>query len=115
MQYAMFVVVDPDGEPYVEADDDFAAWDADLEARGIMLAKERLRPADEATTIRVRGGQTIITDGPFTESKEWIAGFAILRCTDLDEAIAIARTHAMARFGRIEVRALSAPDGSPIE
>jgi hypothetical protein len=115
MQYAMFVVVDPAGEPYVDAEDDYAAWDADLEARGILLAKHRLRPADEATTIRVRGGELLVTDGPFTESKEWIAGFAILRCADLDEALAIARTHAMARFGRIEVRALSAPDGAPIE
>ena len=114
MQYVMFVVVDPEGEPYVAADDDYARWDADLEERGVMLDKRRLRPADEATTVRVRGGELVVTDGPFTESKEWIAGFAVLDCADLDEAIAIARTHAMARFGRIELRPLAQANGEPL-
>ncbi|KQX05403.1 MULTISPECIES: YciI family protein [unclassified Leifsonia] len=113
MQYVMFVVVDPDGEPYVAAEDDYADWDADLERRGVMLDKRRLRPADEATTLRVRRNELIVTDGPFTEAKEWIAGFAVLDCADLDEAIGIARTHAMARFGRIELRPLAQANGDP--
>ena len=110
MQYAMFVVVDPDAEPYVAAEDDYAEWDADLERRGVLFDKRRLRPADEATTLRVRGGELIISDGPFTESKEWIAGFALLECADLDEAIGIAphprhgplRTHRAATAGPAE-------------
>ena len=65
---------------------------------------ERLRPAEDATTVRVRKGEVLITDGPFTESKEWIAGFDILECEDLDEAIEIASRHPMARNGRLELR-----------
>lgn len=114
MQYVMFVVVDPDAEPYVAAEDDYAQWDADLESRGVLLDKRRLRPADEATTLRVRGGELIISDGPFTESKEWIAGFGVLDCADLDEAIAVASTHSMARFGRIELRPLARANGDPL-
>ena len=54
--------------------------------------------------MRVRGGETIITDGRFAETKEWIAGFDILECKDLDEAIEVAAAYPMARFGRLEVR-----------
>ena len=52
----------------------------------------------------MRKGEVLITDGPFTESKEWIAGFDILECEDLDEAIEIASRHPMAREGRLELR-----------
>lgn len=65
---------------------------------------ERLRPTDDATTVRVRKGELLVTDGPFTESKEWIAGFDVLECDDLDEAIEIASKHPMAYTGRLEIR-----------
>jgi hypothetical protein len=52
----------------------------------------------------VSRGQLLVTDGPFTESKEWIAGFDILECNDLDEAIAIAARHPMAKGGKLELR-----------
>ena len=74
---------------------------------------DRLRPPEYASTVRVRGGDAIVTDGPFTESKEWIAGYDVIECADLDEAIEIASKHPMARAGRIEVRRawpLGAPD-----
>ena len=54
--------------------------------------------------MRMRGGKVLVTDGPFAETREWIAGFDILECTDLDEAIEIAAQHPMARFGRLELR-----------
>ena len=54
--------------------------------------------------MRIRSGETLITDGPFTESREVIAGYDILECADLDEAIEVASKHPMARFGRIEIR-----------
>ena len=54
------------------------------------MTGDRLRPAGDATTVRVSKGELLVTDGPFTESKEWIAGFDILECDDLDEAIEIA-------------------------
>ena len=52
----------------------------------------------------VRDGKTILTDGPFTETKEWIAGFDLIDVENLDEAIELAAAHPMARFGRVEVR-----------
>jgi hypothetical protein len=57
-----------------------------------------------ATTVQVRGGEVLIADGPFAETKEQIAGFDILECADLDEAIEVAAKHPVARFGKIEVR-----------
>ena len=65
---------------------------------------ERLRPVSDARLVRVRNGEVLVTDGAFTESKEWIAGFDVLECDSMDEAIAIAAKHPMARRGRIEVR-----------
>ena len=65
---------------------------------------DRLRPVEDATTVRVRSGELLVTDGPFAESREWIAGFDILDCEDLDEAIEIASRHPMARMGRLELR-----------
>ncbi len=55
-------------------------------------------------TVRVRSGELLVTDGPFTESKEWICGFDLLECADLDEAIDIASKHPQARGGRLELR-----------
>ncbi|MEP7764838.1 YciI family protein [Sanguibacter sp. 25GB23B1] len=106
----MSVVVTTDGEPYVAAEDTAPEWDADLERHGVLLHRRRLQPVEDATTVRERGGRLVLTDGPFTESKEWIAGFAILEVADLDEAVAIAATHPMARFGALEVRALWGSD-----
>ena len=58
----------------------------------------------------MRKGQLLVTDGPFAETKEWIGGFDLLDCGNIDEAIEIAAKHPMARFGRIEVRPLWIPD-----
>jgi hypothetical protein len=65
---------------------------------------DALGPVSAATTVRRRGGRLLLTDGPFAETQEWIAGFDILECADLDEAIEIASQHPMARFGRLELR-----------
>jgi hypothetical protein len=104
MRYMMFVATDPEAEPFVPEEDNIGEWVADVEARGLRVIGERLRPVEDATLVRVRGGELLITDGPFTESKELIAGFDVLDCRDLDEAIEVASRHPMARFGRIELR-----------
>ena len=104
MRYMMFVATDPEAEPFVPEEDNIGEWVADVEARGLRVIGERLRPVEDATLVRVRGGELLVTDGPFTESKEWIAGFDVLDCRDLDEAIEVASRHPMARFGRIELR-----------
>jgi hypothetical protein len=100
----MFVVDDPTAEPYVRDEDNIVAWVEEMGARGVDLAGDRLRPASAARTVRVRGGKTLTTDGPFAESHEFIAGYGIIECADLDEAIEVASKHPMARFGRIELR-----------
>jgi hypothetical protein len=104
MQFMMFVVHDPTAEPYDPAQDNIGAWVADLAASGARITGDRLRPPSHAKTVRVRAGKTLVSDGPFAESKEWIAGFDLLDCASLDEAVAIAARHPMARFGSIELR-----------
>jgi hypothetical protein len=104
MRYLMFVATDPDAEPYDPDDDHVEEWVAKHDAAGRRIMGERLRPVEDATTVRRRGGKVLVTDGPFAESREWIAGFDILDCADLDEAIAVAAEHPMARFGRLELR-----------
>ena len=66
-----------------------------------------LAPTSTAVTVRVRNGELLLTDGPFVETKEIIVGFDLLDCADLDEAVEVARTHPMARGGRIELRPLA--------
>ena len=104
MQFMMFVVSDPAAEPYVPEEDNIAAWVEDTSAKGVRITGDRLRPPTHATTVRMRAGKLVVSDGPFTESKEWIAGFDLLDCASLDEAIAVAARHPMARFGSIELR-----------
>ena len=71
---------------------------------GNFKAGDRLQPASTATTVRIRDGKTLTTDGPFAETREWIGGFDLLDCASLDEAIEVASKHPVARFGKIEVR-----------
>lgn len=101
MEYIMFVVVDPTGE---SGDESPEQWVEEMDSRGIRLHGDRLRDIEDATTVRVRNGEVIVTDGPFTESKEWIAGYDLLECDSLEDAVAVAAKHPMARFGAIEVR-----------
>jgi hypothetical protein len=72
--------------------------------RGVLLAAEPLESVDTATTVRVRNGKTYITDGPFAETKEALAGFYLLDARDLNEAIQMASKIPPAREGSIEVR-----------
>jgi hypothetical protein len=80
------------------------AWLKDVDGRGVRLLGSQLCPVSDATTVRMRGGDVLVADGPFAETKEQIAGFDIIECADLDEAIDIASRHPVARFGSIEVR-----------
>ncbi|GAA2009744.1 YciI family protein [Microbacterium ulmi] len=100
----MFVVADPAAEPYDHEQDTIGQWVDEMTERGISITGERLRPVDDATTVRIRGGELLVSDGPYIEAKEWVAGFDILECRDLDEAIEVASKHPMARFGTLELR-----------
>jgi hypothetical protein len=108
MKYLMFVCIDeaielsPEEGAQMGAAAD--AWVEEMTGRGIRLAGQRLRPVSDATTVQVRGGAVMIADGPFAETKEQIAGYDIIDCADLDEAIEVASRHPVAAFGKIEVR-----------
>ncbi|MEV4479120.1 YciI family protein [Micromonospora coxensis] len=100
----MFVCTDTEPDTDPDAAPDIERWVADRDAAGQRVLGERLAPPSGATTVRVRGGELLLTDGPFAETKEVIVGFDILECADLDEAVEVARAHPMAYAGRIELR-----------
>jgi hypothetical protein len=81
-------------------------WLDDLQARGIWKIGDQLAPPRRARTVRKRGGKAMVTDGPFTETKEAVGGFDLIECGSLEEAVAIAAGHPIAEFGTIEVRPL---------
>jgi len=85
-------------------DDECMAFDASLRADGRCLASESLQPVGTATTVRVRGGNISVTDGPFAETKEALAGFYLIDAKDREEAVAIASRIPPARVGSIELR-----------
>jgi hypothetical protein len=74
--------------------------------RGIWLTGDQLAPPRRARSVSVRDGKTIVTDGPFAETKEAVGGFDLLECESLEEAVEIAASHPMAEAGTIEVRPL---------
>jgi hypothetical protein len=83
---------------------EYYAFSDDIQKRGMHVASEALHPTNTATTVRVRAGKTLTTDGPFAETKEQLGGFYIVDCKDLDEAIQTAAKIPTARNGSIEVR-----------
>lgn len=85
-------------------DDECMAYDKALRNAGRCLASEALQPVGTAATVRVRQGKVHITDGPFAEAKECLAGFYLIEATDKDEAIRIASQIPPARVGSVEVR-----------
>jgi len=111
MKYMMFVATDPQPDASAAPPPDIEEWFRDVNGRGKWVLGDRLRPVGEATLVRVRDGELLTTDAPFAESKEWIAGFDVLDCASLEEAIEIASRHPVARAGRIELRPFWAADG----
>jgi hypothetical protein len=75
-----------------------------LREAGLLVASDRLQPAESATTVRVRDGETQLTDGPFAVTKEILGGYYVLDCRDLDEALKCAERVPLARYGSVEVR-----------
>lgn len=100
MKFMMWVCVDDALVGTTEDDPD--TWIAEAGSR--RLEGSQLRPVSDATTLWPRDGGVFVSDGPFAETKEQIAGYDILECADMDEALAIAAKHPVAKFGAIEVR-----------
>jgi len=100
-RYMMLVCTDPQELAHPEPT---GPWVAEMDGRGVRLFGSELEPPRAARTVRVRDKHAIVTDGPFAETKEQVAGFDVLECGDLDEAIEVAAKHPMARVGILEVR-----------
>lgn len=84
--------------------DEGEAWRQDLEARGLHVLGSALGGRDTATTLRVRNGETLVSDGPFAGTNEFIAGIDVVSCADRQQAIDLAAAHPIARYHAIEVR-----------
>ena len=83
---------------------DAQAYDEDLRRSGRRIASDALQSVRTAASVRVRGGRTMVTDGPFAETKEQLLGFFLIEAADRDEAIAVAARFPVARLGTMEVR-----------
>jgi hypothetical protein len=83
---------------------EYFAFTDELAKSGHMLGGNDLQPVQNATTVRVRNGKTLTTDGPFAETKEQLGGYFLVEATDLNEAIQIAARIPSAKIGSIEVR-----------
>jgi len=119
MRYLCLLVGDPDMAAPVPGTPEFAQMLSDYEsatqamaADGVLVDSGPLQPPAAAATLRVRGGEPLVTDGPFAELKEQIGGYYVLDCADLDEALRRAATIPAARYGAIEVRPLMVMPGS---
>ena len=109
MSHYMLLVYEEEVEPAVQAERErelpvFVELHRSLREAGLLVGVGRLRPVDTATSVRVRDGATEITDGPFAVTKEVLAGYYILECADLDEALRHAERLPMARWATLEVR-----------
>jgi hypothetical protein len=113
MKFLMFVCWDAnkmdaqtEPDPSDTSKEESFPWLDRLQARGSWITGDQLAPPRRARSVRVRDGKTIVTDGPFVESKEAVGGFDIIECESLEEAVEIAAGHPIAGTGTIEVRPL---------
>ena len=115
MKYLLLVCVEQPPDRPFETEEDIAAreagddtdiltWFAEIDKRGSRLIGSQVSQPANAATVRVRDGEVIVSDGPFAETKEWMAGFDVIECASMAEAVEIAALHPVAAFGMIEVR-----------
>jgi hypothetical protein len=109
MQY-MCLIYAPTDAPELSPEEgaklhaEYYAFTEEARASGKMVDGAPLQPPEDATTVRVREGKRVVTDGPFAETKEWLGGFYTFECASLDEALDWAAKIPGARYGSIEVR-----------
>lgn len=85
---------------------EYMAFTESIKSAGKMIAGDALQPVETATTLRIRDGKTLMTDGPFAETKEQLGGYYLVEANDLDDALSIAARIPTAKTGSIEVRPL---------
>ncbi len=110
MRYILLICADESGVQALSPAEgeammaEYGAFGEEMAKRGALQGGERLRPTTDATTVQLRDGKVLTSDGPFAETKEQIGGYYVVDCKDLDEAIQIAAKIPGARVGTIEVR-----------
>jgi hypothetical protein len=123
MKYLCLVCLDEPPIPPLETPEEIASWDvegedvkpwlAETAEHGTRLFGSQVSKPANAATVRVRDGEVVVSDGPYAETKEWMAGFDVIECADMAEAIEIASRHPVAQFGMIEVRPFRPGTGRP--
>jgi hypothetical protein len=111
----MLLVYEEEVDPAVQAERErelplFVELHRSLREAGLLVGVRRLRSVESATSVRVRGGETEIIDGPFAVTKEVLAGYYMLECADLDEALRHAARLPVARWATVEVRPVMPAD-----
>ena len=112
MRYVLLITGDEQSQAALgpaEAEANFAEFmkfGAEMTERGVLKDGNRLRPTSDATTVRVRDGKVVTSDGPFAETKEQIGGYYVIECADAAEALAWAARCPSAQHGTVEVRPL---------
>jgi hypothetical protein len=110
MQYLLMIYQRDEEAPASDAGgaarsrEDYDRFNETYGARGVLRGGAELHPTGSATTVRVRGGDVLLTDGPFAETKEQLAGYYVIECETLDDAIDIAAAVPGARLGAVEIR-----------
>jgi hypothetical protein len=108
MHYALLIYSAPEARaPYHAGDgvfDDWVSYTLAMKESGALVAAEQLQETETATTVRLRGGERLLTDGPFIETKEHLLGFYLVDVPDLDTALDWAARMPLIRFGTVEVR-----------
>jgi hypothetical protein len=109
-QYMLLIFSDPDRGPAPDSPEGQAQWQAwgtyteGLREAGVLVGGEPLDPPTTATTVSVRNGERVVTDGPFADTKEWLGGFYIIEAPDLDAAIEHASGMPNIGYGHVEIR-----------
>jgi hypothetical protein len=105
MKYMLLICHEDSLEPSETLVEEIMAWVKETERQGIRKGGAHLRPASDATTVRVQSGEVVLSDGPFAEAKEQVAGFAVIESQNLDEVLEVASRHPILQFGgSVEVR-----------
>ena len=116
MKYMLLVYLDEQSMTETEREHCYvesAQLTQDLHSRGQYLTAAPLHPVATATSVRVREGKRLVTDGPFAETREQLGGFYVIEARDLDEAIAIAERVPPVKFGTVEIRPVLEIPGLP--
>ncbi len=116
MKYMLLVYLDEQAMTEAERDQCYvesAQLAQDLNSNGQYLDASPLRPVATATSVRIRDGKPLVTDGPFAETREQLGGYYVIEASDLDEAIGIAERIPPARYGTVEIRPVMEIGGLP--